>query len=750
MSHHHDVDVVTNNSDNPHILDVVQARFTRRQTLLGGLSATTAALFGGLTLTGCDSNDDNDSDGSSLPAPTLNFSAVEKNQLDKITVPAGYSVAVLYALGDALDDATPAWADNGTETAESYEKRAGDNHDGMYYFGLSDAGKFDANRSDRGLLCMNHEYNSSPYIHPNGYSPAPRPEEEALKEINCHGVSVIEVKRTGAVVSVIKGSAFNRRITPNTVMDMAGPVSGTAWNKTLFDATGKTTRGTINNCANGYTPWGTYLTCEENWNGFFKRPSAVDNANRSAREIAIFNRYNLNNNADSQNWSTVVPADASTTVFSRWDATKKGTSTDGSDDFRHEPHNYGWIVEIDPFTSTSRPKKRTALGRFAHEGCWPAKAVAGQPLVWYMGDDNRGDYIYKFVSKANWDPADIGKGLAAGDKYMNEGTLYVARFKADGSGDWAALAYGANGLDEGNVLFSFANQADILVATRIAADAVGATKMDRPEWGAVNPVNGEVYMTLTNSNTANRLVTGTPTAGTRQALTDAANPRVYEDKKAGSNQSGNVNGHIIRWREDGSSNAATTFKWDVYLFGAQEKADATATTDEAAAYQANVNVSSLKASNDFSSPDGLWFDPRGVLWIQTDDGAYTDVTNCMMLAAVPGKVGDGSRKSITSKLGANTRTVESPVGKAAEETTLRRFLVGPKQCEVTGIAMTPDGKTMFLNIQHPGEESAGGDITLPATYGSHWPDTQANATSTKRPRSATVVISRNDGGVIGI
>ena len=213
-------------------------------------------------------------------------------------------------------------------------------------------------------------------------------------------------------------------------------------------------------------------------------------------------------------------------------------------------------------------------------------------------------------------------------------------------------------------------------------------------------------------------------------MVDAANPRYYEDAKGASTSKGNVNGHIIRWREDGSNK----FSWDIYLFGAQADANLN-----------NVNVSGLSANNDFSSPDGIYADPRGVLWIQTDDGAYSDVTNCMMLAAVPGMVGDGGKKTIqNTAAGGTVVPVDTYVGKNPGDENLRRFLVGPKECEITGLTMTPDGKTMFVNIQHPGEDSKIGDLH------SHWPDSQTNAGSGKRPRSATVVITRNDGGVIGL
>ena len=372
------------------------------------------------------------------------------------------------------------------------------------------------------------------------------------------------------------------------------------------------------------------------------------------------------------------------------------------------------MVEIDPFDGRQNPVKRTSLGRFAHEDS-ACRAIVGQQLAFYMGDDSRGEYIYKFVSDAKWDSKDINGGYTAGDKYMNAGKLYVAKFNNDGTGQWIELAFGKNGLNQSNSVYPFSSQADVVTFARLAADAVGATKMDRPEWCTVNPVNGEIYVTLTNNSNRGS-----------SYPTDAANPRAYEDLYNNQKtQKGNVNGHIIRFRETGDVTTAESFKWDIYLFGAE------------ASMASNINLSGLTDNNDLSSPDGMWFDPRGVLWIQTDDGAYTDVTNCMMLAALPGQMGDGTKATTSNG-------TETLVGKKVTDDTLRRFLTGPKECEITGIAMTPDYKAIFINVQHPGEDSK--DYATPS---SNWPATQTNPSNkTARPRSATVVITRKDGGVI--
>ncbi len=668
----------------------------------------------------------------------LGFAAIAKNLNDIVTVPAGYAVTVLYRLGDPIAANVPAYANDGTDT--NFAQRGGDHHDGMSYFGLAASSNVrDDNNSSRGLLVMNHENITETYLHVNGQTPgANRVEAEALKEIECHGVAVIEVLRGTSGWNYVQNSTFNRRITPNTPMDITGPARGHPLMRTVFSPTGVAGRGTINNCANGYAPWGSYLTCEENWAGYFRRPTS-DNANRPAKEAAALARFGVTSGSGAYGWSSVTPTTPGDFRFAKWNAeARAGAPADGTGDYRHEPNQYGWIVEIDPFNAQSTPRKRTALGRMGHEGAWPSNFVAGQRPAFYMGDDSRNEYFYKFVSATAWNPADAQTAdrLAIGDKYLDNGTLYVARFDANGTGVWLPLVFGQGPLTAANAAYPFTSQAEVLINTRGAADAVGATKMDRPEWAAVNPVNGEVYLTLTNTAAAQRPLTAT----------DAANPRHYNDPRgsAATAQRGNPNGHIIRLRETGNRADATTFAWDNYLFGAGADLNA-----------ANINLSGLDASNDFSSPDGLWFSRPSnagglvnpLLWIQTDDGAFTDQTNNQMLAAMPGIVGDGAVRTITNTdaTGA-TATQATPVGRAPGM-QLRRFLTGPLGCEITGVDTTPDGRTMFVNIQHPGE---GVGATIPATFQSNWPASQGGATVSSRPRSATIVITKTDGGVIGL
>ena len=507
---------------------------------------------------------------------------------------------------------------------------------------------------------------------------------------------------------------------------------------TAFSLTGVAGRGTVNNCANGYMPWNTYLTNEENWAGYYRR-EAGDNARRTtalgAKSVVAFTRYGLATGAGdtlragNYGWATAAAGDARVAKFNA--STDLAQPANGTGDFRNEPNQYGWVVEIDPFDPTATPRKRTALGRMNHEGCWPGRAIAGVKPAFYMGDDAQNEYIYKFVSATPWAAADAQatNRLAIGDKYLDTGTLYVAKLNADGSGQWLPLVFGQGPLTAANAAYAFADQADVLTHARLAADALGATRMDRPEWTAVNPATGEMYCTLTNNSS--RTV----------ANTDAPNPRAYTDPKTtGGSTSGNANGHIIRLRETGDTTEAVAFTWDIYAFGAGSDLN-----------PANINLSGLDATNDFSSPDGLWFgrasnvtgQVKPVLWIETDDGAYTDVTNCMLLAAIPGNVGDGTTKTITNTIGANTGTQTTRVG-AAPGTSLKRFLVGPKECEITGIDTSPDGRSLFVNIQHPGENGG------PANVTSNWPQSQATGTGTGRPRSATIVITKNDGGIVGI
>lgn len=741
---HHDID--TNVSSNEQFSTVLEARLSRRSLLRGGAATAASALLGAIGLSGCGGSDHDDpvttptpGGNTTPPAPAeklLGFTAVSKSLADTVVVPAGYTASVIYALGDPLTANTPAFKNDGTDT--DFENRAGDHHDGMEFFALSATNGPATTVNDRGVLVMNHEATTdekfaSFFVHANGGTMSlPRPAAEVDKEMALHGLSAVEVRLAAGKWSYVKESALNRRVHQQTEVELSGPVRGNALVVTKYSTGGAKIRGTLNNCGTGRTPWNTYLSGEENWSGYFTRAATDDTARGNDKSVTSLKRYGRDAGAASRHgWETGGTDDK----YQRWDISKKGSSADGSDDYRNEMNGMGYIVEMDAFDKTKAIKKRTALGRFAHESAVFGKPVVGQPLAVYMGDDSRNEYIYKFVSTAVWAAADATPSdrVATGDKYLDSGKLYVAKFNADGSGAWIELSI-ANPLIAGYTGYKFADQADVLVNARLAGDAVGATKMDRPEWCSVHPATGEIYFTLTNNS--NRRV---EPSGSSQSAPDGPNPRVYTDMKGTTAQAGNPNGHVIRVKEGSAGSTASSFTWDVYLFGAESGADA-----------AKVNLSGLTADQDFSSPDGLAFTAStGLCWIQTDDSAYTDVTNCMMLAGIPGQVGDGKKVTLShARANGTSLNVDTYVGKAATADTLKRFLVGPAGCEITGIAETPDGKALFINIQHPGEGTAAANVGDPTKYVSQWP-ANAGYGAGKRPRSATIVITKNDGGRIG-
>jgi hypothetical protein len=758
----HDFDPITNNSKNEHFQDVLSRALenpSRRSILRGGVGL--ASMFALPMLPGCGGS----SGLAGLPtlatSSTLAFSAVSKSILDQIVLPAGYTAKVLHATGDTLNSAATAYSNAGTETGDSWAQRVGDHHDGMQLFYIDANNKATYTATNKAVIAKNHESSADAhFLNSTGQTSGgvsgkkfdqfgswdvlERPGDQVLKEINLHGISIVEVTldANGKPTGYNPTSSLNRRITPQTLMNVTGPAAHLSDLKNLmatqFDPTGATVRGTLNNCGHGATPWGTYLGCEENWNVYFNIPTGAT-APTDAKLLASRTRYGVAKAALSatataasgQGWYTPTDLPDTNFRFSRWNVAASGAAA--ANDFRNEPHSFGYNVEVDPANPNAVPAKRMAMGRFAHEACVCGTPVVGKPLSFYMGCDSRNEYIYKFVTTANWDAADIGGGMAAGDKYLTEGKLYVAKFNSDGSGQWLELNVSNT---TGFTGFAFANQAEILVHTRLAADAVGATKMDRPEWGAVNPANGEVYFALTNNSSANR----TP------AKVDAANPRAYNDPD-GNKGSGNPNGHIIRFKEAGNMSTATAFTWDIFLFGAEEYS------------VSDVNISKLTAKNSLSSPDGLWFSKStGICWIQTDDGAFTDETNCMLLAAVPGSVGDGGEfvvnNSLTVSGATTTGTQKTFVGGILGESRLRRFLVAPKGAEVTGLTETADGKTLFVNIQHPGELTPKIGTSATFTFQSQWPGNGGGLPAAYgpagRPRSATLMITKDDGGKIGL
>jgi secreted PhoX family phosphatase len=421
-------------------------------------------------------------------------------------------------------------------------------------------------------------------------------------------------------------SAKNRRIHGNTPMKFSGPA---AKSDLLVNAAGNPVLGTLNNCANGYTPWGTYLTCEENFNGYFGTANTAWKANTEQ------SRYGIVAAGFGYDWH-------------KFDARFDLANTS----YANEINRFGWIVEIDPENPKSVPVKRTALGRIKHEGATFVEGKDGRAVV-YMGDDERFDYVYKFVSAEPWK-----KMIAKKESPLDRGVLYAAKYLEDGTGEWLELS-------PKNPLLAGWKMDYILVNTRLAADAVGATKMDRPEWIAASP-KGELYVTLTNN---------TQRGTTGKAGVNNSNPTAV-----------NSSGHIIRWK-DADKHVGKTFNWEIFVL-AKDVADA--------------------GGQMFGSPDGIWVDPEGRVFVQTD-GAQPGGNNDQLLVADP----------VTREF--------------------KRLFTGVKGSEVTGVTTTPDRKTMFVNLQHPGDGSAAV---------SNFPEFFVGA-SGPVPRDCTIVIKRINGGVIG-
>jgi secreted PhoX family phosphatase len=698
-----------NNSRNRPFAEVVDRHLSRRQILQGSLGLAAASMMGGFGL------------GGSLGAwaqdkkpLALAFESVRGSRTDAIVVPAGYRAQVLIPWGTPLNGDAAEWHKSLAMTPQQQANSVGMHHDGMHAFPLdSQTG------SRRFLLALNNEYIDQDALWaPQGGPTRPdgvRPADEVRTEINAHGVTIVEIQRQddGGWAHVVD-SPYNRRITTATPMRLSGPVAGSDYVRTRYSADGTRTRGTNNNCANGYTPWGTYLTCEENW------PEVFVNTGERFSDDA---RLGLPTNRGRYGWETAAGDGEQDDEFARFDITPG--DGEAGEDYRNEARTFGYVVEIDPYTQ-AMSMKRTALGRFRHEGCWPGPVRTGEPLTFYTGHDSRNEYIYKFVSAAKWDPADAPEPgsetdrLAIGSRYLDEGTLYAARFDEDGQGEWLALTPNAK-TPSGQTLAAALNleaddAAGVIIHTCDAADLMGATPMDRPEWSSVDPVSGEVYFTLTNNS--KRTEDGTEATFTNEgaavdaagvgfatAPTNVANPRAD-----------NENGHIIRWREQPDNR----FAWEIFVFGSDA--------------DASDNRSGLTSNNQFASPDGLWYDARGegqgILWFQTDnsENAVAEYTNDQLLAVVPGALDRSSGSGA--------------VIDADNQDQLKRFAVGPNGCEVTGIFATPDRSTLFINIQHPANWPADGDALSQ--------DATQIADGKVRPRAATVAIWKEDGGQIGV
>jgi hypothetical protein len=630
---------------------LIAARFGRRQAVSGSLAAAAVGFLGGCA----DARSVEEvatTEGALRGKPErarrlLGFAEVAASSEDTVNVPEGYTWDVLVPWGTPLFRKTAAFAEDASNTASDQERQVGFNHDGMHFFPLGSGAA--CNRG--GLLVLNHEYTDANQIYTAQQGASITPDDagkaKVAKALAGHGVSVVEIeqRRDGSWTHVV-GSRFNRRITGTTAMAFSGPVH--AQHPLLTSTVSPQPRGTLNNCAHGFTPWGTYLACEENWNGYF---GTADSAwVRGPLEA----RYGITAAGFSYNWHIAEP---------RFDIASNP----------NEANRFGWVVEIDPFDASSTPVKRTALGRFKHEGATVTER-RGRVVI-YSGDDENGEYLYKFVSAGPWRQL-----RARGKSPLDEGRLYVAKFSDDGTGAWLPLVHGEGPLTNQN---GWTDQADVLIRTRQAADAVGATRLHRPEWVAVHPQTQDVYVTLTNGS------------GNSSPVNSGRDPNPY--------------GHIVRFKD--ADHEDTSFAWEVFLLAGDPGYDA--------AVPANQSV--------FGSPDGIWVDPDGRVWIQTD------ISNSSQNLASRGY----------DRIGNNQMLAADP---ASGE--VRRFLTGPRGCEITGVITTPDQRTMFVNVQHPGESTTYWN-ELNGAPSPAQPSTVSSWPFGGRPRSATVVIRKLNGGKIG-
>lgn len=632
-----DDDKSSNNSDNRAFQDILSTDLGRRRILQGGLGAAASGFFA----TSAYANNWGWGWGKGRKHTLIDFTPVPvaEGSGPVPNIAAEYEYDVILPWGSPLESDGPAWSWPPSPADQALQVGIG--HDGMWFFPMENDDRggrygwdnhYDMNPwrrqghafgqgNDHGVLCFNNEFGSNGHVLGK---PMPTSLSDVRTSQHAHGVSIVEIRknrgRHGSWETV--NSDLSRRVHVNTPVTFSGPVAGHAL---LQNPNGNVALGTVNNCANGYTPWGTYLTCEENFHGYF----GTEDGSWSPTERQA--RYGISSGS-GYGWYL---------FDKRFDI--------ADPDYVNEINRFGWVVEIDPMDPNQTPVKRTALGRIKHEGATVHVDNTGRVIV-YMGDDQRFDYIYKFVSENSWQQMQ-----AEGKSPLDHGTLYVARFNEDGSGDWLELSMNISALAA-----EFADMAELLVNTRIAADIVGATPMDRPEWITVDNED-RVYCALTNNS--------------NRTEPNAANPLAP-----------NPDGSIIRWTETDDF-AGTRFDWSIFL----------------------VSEDTHGTEESFSDPDGLWADPDGRLFIQTDGGQQDGLNNQMLVA--------------------DTNNGE-----------VNRLFTGVSGCEVTGLAVTPDRRTMFINVQHPGN----GDPSR-----TNFPELNPTPDGTTIPRDATVVITRKDGGVIG-
>ena len=633
---------VPNTSKGQYFGDIVKTAMTRRGILRGGALAVVAVGAGGV-LAAC-STDEPASGGSAggstttPPVDGVDFTAVEPNTEDAVVVPEGYEQAVIIRWGDPVLEGAPAF-DFDNQTAAAQAQQFGFNNDF--------AGLLPIEGSDNSyLLVVNHEYTTEPFLF-KGYDEENPTREQFDIALAAHGLSVLRVDgESGSGKLTPAFSEYNRRITGTTKFVITGPAAGSDLLKTSVDPTGTTAFGTFNNCSGGLTPWGTVLSGEENINQYFGNAESVTEPVQAARLA----RYGIEGAASDRKWER---------FDKRFDIAQEP----------NEVNRFGYVVEVDPWDPNSTPIKHTALGRFKHEAATIYVTDDGT-VVAYSGDDERFDYMYKFVSSRK---VMSGNGQAAmrhNTTILDAGTLYVAVLTGDapdsidgsgtlpasgkfaGKGEWIPLLRtGEDG--RGESLVDGMSAEEVAVFTRQAGDKVGATKMDRPEDFEPNPVTGKVYVALTNNS--NRGTEG-------KAAADEANPR-----------NKNKNGQVLEIEDE---HAGTTFVWNLLIVAGDP--------NEADTYFGGFDKSQVSP---ISCPDNLAFDSKGNLWISTDGNALE--SNDGLFAVVL----DGERRGET-----------------------RQFLTVPAGGETCGPIIQDE--RVVVAVQHPGEfDEASADNPM-----SHWPD----------------------------